>query len=498
VSSKAHLFTCALTLVLVIALFAFRDVPMVDLPQHAAQIAAWLNWHDPLYRTHELELNFRTPYLLAYPVARLFAPVVGVVFALKLVVAASVALHVVSFAHLVRRLGHDPWLSLLGVPTALGYAFYFGFVSFLIAMPVVYLAIAEAVRHAERPTLRSGLIVAGLLSLALLAHGIALGLALLAVVPLLVRGGGRFVERMLPLAAPVVFAAAWILPGTSTARIGDTIFDLRLNRALELAAMLVGIGPADGLATLTGLVVLVLAGCLVGAPSRRWERFLPLGLALVGTLTFPALFRGVGPLGPRFVVLLVPGLLLAFEARKAEPVPRRVPAAQAAMAFVAAAWVFLFVARLPAFNRETEGLHSLVGEMPAGKNIRPIVFERESEAFPGVPALLHLPAFYQVKKGGSQGYSFAMYPLSVVRYRAGVMPRMSGGAEWRPETFDWQREHQNYDYFVVHSSSDRFLSLFGGASDVVLEGRRGNWWAYRRGDTVAKTELSTSPPASTR
>ena len=131
---RPRFVTGVLTLALLVALFAFRDVPMVDLPQHAAQIAAWLNWNDPTYRTHDLELNFRTPYLLAYPVARLFAPLFGVVVALKLVVATSVALHVIAFERLVRKLGHDPWLAVLGVPTALGYAFYFGFVSFLVAV----------------------------------------------------------------------------------------------------------------------------------------------------------------------------------------------------------------------------------------------------------------------------------------------------------------------------------------------------------------------------
>jgi hypothetical protein len=482
------LLTGALTLVLSVALFAFRDVPMVDLPQHAAQLAAWVNWDDPRYRTHELELNFRTPYLLAYPVARLFAPVLGVVGALKLVVAVSMALHVASFAHLVRRLGHDPWLSLLGVPTALGYAFYFGFVSFLVAVPLVYLAIAEALRHAERPTLASGTLVGGLLSLTLLAHGIALGLALLVVTPLLLRGRGRLFERALPLAMPALFAAIWIVPGSSTARIGVTIFKLGPERALELAAMLVGIGSADGWASLIGVALLAATGLLLGRPTRRWERWAPLLLAFIGTMTFPALYRGVGPLSPRFAVLFVPGLLLAFEARRDDPALRRVPSARAVIALVATVWVFVFVARLPSFNRETEGLHALVDEMPPGKNIRPIVFERESTAYPGVPALLHLPAYYQVNKGGTQGYSFAMYPISVIRYRAGVEPRMGGGAEWRPETFDWEREHLRYDYFVVHSSSDRSHTLFRNAEDVVLEGRRGNWWVYRRGNVVASSE----------
>jgi hypothetical protein len=479
--------TVLLTLTLVVALFAFRDLPMVDLPQHAAQIAAWLHWDDPAYHTHELELNFRTPYLVAYPLARLIAPLFGVVGALKLVVALGLVAHVAAFALLVRRLGHDPWLGLLGVPTALGYAFCFGFVSFLVAVPLVVFAIAEALFHTERPTPRTGLVLAGLLSLTLLAHGIAFALAVLAVLPLSFRGGGRFVARVLPLAPPLVFAAAWILPGTSTSRIGDTYWALGIDRIAELPAMLVGIGSADGAALAAGLGLLFGAGSLVGTPSRRAERFVPLVVALAGCLAFPALFRGVGPLSPRFAVLLVPGLLLAFEPRAAEAQRSSARVGRTALAALATGWVIVWLVRLPAYNRETAGVHALVASMPAGLRVRPIVFERESEAYPGVPALLHLPAYYQVTKGGTQGYSFAMYPISVVRYRVGVPPRMGGGAEWRPEGFDWRRESDAYDYFIVHSTSDRTRALFGTAHGVVLDARQGDWWAYRRADAVASS-----------
>ena len=477
--------TALLTASLVVALFAFRDLPMVDLPQHAAQIAAWLHWEDPAYRTHELELNFRTPYLLAYPLARLFAPLFGVVGALKLVIALGLVAHVAAFAHLVRRLGHDPWLSLLGVPTALGYAFCFGFVSFLVAVPLVVLAIAQALRHAERPTPRTGLVLAGLLSLTLLAHGIALALAVVAVAPLLLRGGGRFVARVLPLAPPGIFAGAWLLPGTSTSRIGDTYWSLGLDRIVELPGMLVGIGSADGAAFAAGLSLLFGAASLVGTPSHRPERLVPISLTLAGFLAFPALFRGVGPLSPRFVVLVIPGLLLAFEPRAAEAKRSRARIGRAALAALSTGWVVVWLARLPAYNRETAGVHALIAGMQTGLRIRPIVFERESEAYPGVPALLHLPAYYQVTKGGTQGYSFAMYPISVVRYRVGVPPRMRGGAEWRPENFDWRRERDVYDSFIVHSTSDRTRALFGSTPGVVLDARHGDWWAYGRADAVA-------------
>ncbi|HEX6764285.1 MAG TPA: hypothetical protein VF103_02380, partial [Polyangiaceae bacterium] len=142
--------------------------------------------------------------------------------------------------------------------------------------------------------------------------------------------------------------------------------------------------------------------------------------------------------------------------------------------------VTLLGVRLAAYNREAAAFHALERELPAGLSMRPLVFDRNTRVFPGVPAYLHYSAYYYVEKGGTQGYSFAMYPISVVRYRAGVPPRMVGGAEWSPETFDWQRELASYDYFVVHSATDRSRELFGNAPRVALESRRGDWWAYRK------------------
>ncbi len=136
---------------------------------------------------------------------------------------------------------------------------------------------------------------------------------------------------------------------------------------------------------------------------------------------------------------------------------------------------------MPGFNREASDFHALTARLPRGLSIRPLVFDRASRAFPGIPAHLHVPAYYALEKGGSAGYSFAMYSISVVRLRAGVHAKMAGGAEWAPERFDAEREADEYDYFIVRSAVDRTSSLFAGESPVaVLDQHIGDWWGYRR------------------
>ena len=61
--------------------------PMVDLPQHAAQVVLLLNLDKPGFPFSELfHLNLFTPYLLGYGLIAAFTPVLGIVAACKLII----------------------------------------------------------------------------------------------------------------------------------------------------------------------------------------------------------------------------------------------------------------------------------------------------------------------------------------------------------------------------------------------------------------------------
>jgi hypothetical protein len=485
-----------LPLGLLVAFLAARDLPVVDLPQHAAQIATWVRWdaHVPEV-VGRYELNFRTPYLLAYPLARALSPLVGAVVALKLVVWLAVLGNQLALAGLARRLGHDPWLALFGVVTAMGLCFYFGFISFMLAMPLAVWSLSLALGHARRPSLRSGVLLATSLCLMLTAHGVAFVMGLGSVGILLLRGEGALVKRLAPLTAPILLAVTWFAPGPASQRIGGDAFDLTPRRLLDLPALLVGMGATDHYAFALGLLVLaVTARALRGRLSRSPERVLPLALLLVAYVLFPAMFRGIVLLHTRLPCFLLPLWLLAVEpvAKKPKDTRPRVPVAIAATILV---WATVLGVRLVAYNHEAAEFHALEAKLPTGLAIRPLVFDRNTRVFPGVPAYLHYPAYYYVEKGGTQGYSFAMYPLSVVRLRPEVRATMQGGAEWRPELFR-REEIAEYDYFLVRSERDRGAELFGSAP-VALDVRVGSWWGYKRvSDGPARISASAMPARS--
>ena len=465
----------ALGVLLLAAFFWVPYLPMVDMPQHAAQISIWLHLHDPKWAEFQLfELNLRTPYLGAYALGRALAGVLGVVPALKLVVWLSIVGHWAAFDWLVRSLGHARWLGLLGLPLGMGYGFYFGFISFIGALPFGLSAICLALRHRARPSLASGLWLGAALCATLATHGFALGLTVVMVTPLLLRGEGSLLARGAPLCAPALLILVWLVPGSSARSIGLTIWDPRFWELSQVPGLLLASSGADHAASVLGLMVLGAVLGSLGRPSRELERFLPLLVILLGYCLFPLSFGGFTPLHPRFAAFLVPSLLLAFQPR---PVARS-PYLESFVAVTTGVWFCLFAIRLQRFARETQPISDFVARMPAALKIRPLVFDRGSDAFPGLPAMLHLSAYYVPEKGGYQGYSFAMYPTSVVRYRPEIVPTMDRGAEWHPEWFSLAEE-LGYQCFLVHSASDRSAELFDTELDrLSLVFHEQGWWAY--------------------
>ena len=92
VADASQILPWALAGLLLTAFLGTPYLPMVDVPQHSAQVATWMRLHDPGFREAPLfELNLGTPYLTAYVAARALAGFMGIVSAWKIVVWAAAA-----------------------------------------------------------------------------------------------------------------------------------------------------------------------------------------------------------------------------------------------------------------------------------------------------------------------------------------------------------------------------------------------------------------------
>jgi len=476
----------ALTAVVAGTFAYFAYLPMVDLPQHAAQLSAWIHLDDPNYGfAEQFEINWRTPYLLGYLLARPMVPLLGIVGALKFVVLLAALGTLAVYWWLLRTLKQEEWLCLLALPLTFGFSFYFGFINFLLATPLILATVTLAFEYSRKPSWQVGLLFAVVLGVTFLAHALAFAISTACAFLLTARRIQSFkgaLRDYWPLLAGLGGVLPWLPGFLSSPEISahPEQWNLSWGRLPALPATLFSIGRVDQTATIFGYCALALVALSLGRPAKRWSRYALFAIAVVAYMLFPFELRGVSFLFQRFAALLIPGLiLLADGPRSLLPLwPRRGLAV-----LFSAVWVGVFALRMRDFNAEANGFAEVVEKIPQRMRIRPMIFANQSGVFPGAPLYLHFPAYYQAEKGGYLGYSFARYFTCFVHYRPGVDIGMGEDMEWNPWRFDARREVPKYDYFIARSEYDNSAKSFRHSPrKIELEASGGGWWSYRAVD----------------
>lgn len=471
-----------LSVLTLVPVWLARFPPGVDLPQHAAQLAVALGWGEqPLYR-EVFRFNPLAPHFIGFALTRLLAAVASIPVALKLVLSASLVALPLATRWLLRDQPYNPWWLLLTLPTGLGYAFYWGFVHYLIATPLAVAFVGLALRHTRQPAARGALAVAAASVLLAFTHLIAFAAAwgiaaALAGVALLGRWSPRrALAVLLPLAAAPPVAAVWYLLNRSAAAdagVGN-LYRLGFHRVWELPARLVGMPPTATAAAI-GLAFLLLPLATGGRFSRDPLRLVPLTCALGLYFLVPQDFFGTAFLYPRFAVLVLPFLLLALDAK-----PTGRPALAAALPLVVAGlWLATVDLGFLRYRDQMRDLGALLDRTEPGRRLLYLPLTSADPALPG-PVYLHSGLWYQAVRRGIADFSFAEYFANPFHYAPGREPPLPHNFEWRPGVFRWH-EHggELFDCFLVHFRGDVGDRLLAGApAPPRLELHSGDWWLY--------------------
>lgn len=477
------LFAVALTLS-VVPLWIPQFLPLVDVPQHAAQVASLHElWSSNALFTDVLMVNWFTPYIGGYLVAYAVSLIFPVVTSIKIVVsAAAIGLPIVT-GLLLREVGADERLKWLAIPGSYSFALYWGFLVYLVAVPMALLLIWLTVRFEKKPTLVRSLGIAGFSVLLFYFHVIALGFgALISLTYILaknLRAPFRLVRCSLPYTAPLPLIALWLartLETEPSVEGSPIIFAPLSSRLVTLFAQISGF---DGVAFGVGLVV-VAAFVLLPVVFRyrlssRPERWLLLLVGLIVYLSFPYYMQSTAYLYQRLGVFLIPLWLMAWD----PPQRRSVWLAPVAMAVVGL-WLTVNTNRFVAFAAESRSFDSVLERAEPGHRMAGMLDCNASRSF-GYPVYLHFHAWYQATAGGIADNSFAMTFPSLVRYRDLNAPRVGDELAWRPGEFQWERDGgPSYDYFIVCAGADVSAALFKDhLASVQLVAHERQWWLYR-------------------
>ncbi len=464
-----------------VPIWASGHLPMVDLAQHAAQVALWTHRDDPLFFPPGVyRFHWFTPYLGAYVLARAFAALFGVATALKLTVSVAAAAVPLSAAVLLKVTKGDPWWAVAAAPLAFGVSFYSGFLNFLIAIPVAILLIAAVLRFESDPSPRNGVWIA-LASLGLaFCHALAFAVGVLVAAAAIAGGASDLRTKLrggLFLAIPFPLVAAWAL----TVWLGEAHVRTPIrwtglpSRLYRTPAALVGSPEAA-----IGFAALVLvAGALVllGVRMRSNRAVLAaLGAAGLFYLTAPdAAFHTV-VLPERFPALLAV-LLLTLLRMPESPRARR--AVVGLLLLLALGWTFHLSIRFRGYDREMAGFDRILEKTEPGKVLRLVAFDQMSRAVPGYPLFWNAGAWYQVRKGGFVGFSFSQLFPVLVRYEE--TPSWAEPLWTKRDTFEWREADREVDYFVFRGEHVDPRRLFPpGPNRPRPVAREGDWWLFAK------------------
>ncbi len=482
-------------------------LPLSDLPQHAAQIGLL---HDLLTHaspwTHLVRLNYFTPYLTGYSLGVLLSFLMPVSSALKFVLTVAYLAFVYGCVALRKRFSDDDRLDWLFIPSFFGFAFIWGFYTFLISAPIGLMFMLIAHRYALRPGIGPALAVMFAGIVLFFSHGLVF------VFSCAVGAGFLFVEQLIKQRA----LRAFLLATTPYCVFGvlcvvyavithdrDPLISLHdylpgfgwdiSHRGLFLLYVW-GMRKQDALFLLGGALMFA-APFLLGLRLNRANpsAMVPLVVVIGVWIFMPSYALKIPLLYERFALFLMPAYAMAFCKRPDRTGPERrasmhVPGFarnSAVLSLLAlSCWGFMAVqtVRLHRFIAESAPFETILDLMEPGQRAVNLIFDRDSEAYSAI-TYLQYGSWYQAEKHGFVDYNFAWYLPQPARFRLDQLPAITPGYDWRPDLFDWKTSQGRlYRYFIlrdVHDQGKRVLT--NDECEVRLVRRVGVWSLYERG-----------------
>lgn len=472
-------------------------LPMVDLPQHAGQVALW---RDLILGVSpfagDLWINLFTPYLLGYGLALPFAFVLDPADALRIVLAASF----LAFAAAARRLRADldadarvDWLFLFGF---FGVAWHWGLYTFLVAAPATLWTIRAMLRFDARPGARAGAAVVAIGVALLFCHGLQFLFALAvggavtleralrergarAALAVALRRCGPYVALALAFAlfmvlravtlgpepsSPIDFGAAlWSRPSTALMHVWGTSPDVVFVAATVVAfaaPLRMGLAPARGPGLAMFLVVVAI-------------QLFGVSIAL-----------NTGLLYERFALYLAPFWALALRPAVSARATREAHVALVACALLtvaAHAW------RVAAFAREDRDFDAILAAVNPGERALSLVIDTESDATSSPRAYMHWPVWMQNARGAFVDFNFAVFHPQIVRFRPGHVPAAAPQQGESAQSFDWAAWNaERYDIYVVRGSQAMKEAFFLSRAPQAMAATAtaADWTVYRKAAPV--------------
>lgn len=476
---RFHTYSYVFTLILaVVLIWVAPHPPLTDLPQHAAQVGLL---KDILLGQSQwqalFDINLFTPYLASYALATILALFMPIAAAFQVLLTLGYLAFVGMCIKLRQHFQVDSRLDWLFVLPFFGFAYQWGFVSFLISVPIGLLFILFSDHHAKQPN-RSSAIQLFLVGFLLLeSHGLmflfAFGIGGLLLITQS-KNIRYFMRALTPyLVLALIFATIFFINLHINSALGLNEYTLKSTSqptwwsfpstiAHEFVPRLVQglrysfVSNEDGFrwwVHLPAIFLLIASPWLLGLRIKLTQTAHKLVfIATLGVFVFiPDYILGTAYVYQRFALLIIPSYALLFtlhskdHARDSKWMPKIV---MILLPLISWEILGLNIYNAINFRHESEAIDTVITKLAPNQKALALIFDYYSAANEHSNAYSNYASWYQAEKHGLVDFNFAYFAPMVVRYKPDHLSVIPD--ELNPYDFDWIKHRGgDYRYFFV-------------------------------------------------
>ena len=467
--------------------------PMIDLPQHAGQLALlkqMLSGGSPW--TPLFQINPVTPYLIGFGLTLPLTWLMPVAAAMKLVLSLAYIAFVWVCVLLRRHFGADARLDWLFLCSFFGFAYHWGFFTYLTAAPLGLWFILLADRYAQSATARRGL---GLLAtglVLLVSHGLVFLFSLFMAVVLLVwrnRQPATLLRLAWPHAGVVLGLLAYYVaraPQEATFAMPPTVPSVMWQLGLRHEVLYYAFGLHWTPLFSAAAAAMAVAPWLMGLRIdwKRGPALLPFALLALGLNFVPSFMFETSFVYQRFAIFLFPFYAWIFAAPRIGTATPHWRSTAGIALLMLSCWSVLGLnsARTWNFGKEAADFDQVASRIEPGQRALALIYDTASPASGDRGTYVHYASWYQAEHQGLVDFNFAWVPPQIVRYRVAARPAVAMNFAWGPQKFDWVSHRGDvYRYFIVRRNPAVAQDPFKDAPcPPSMVAQSGSWQVYER------------------
>lgn len=478
----------ALSVVMGFFVIWIPDYPaMIDASQHVAQVSSIKKMIIGDADANGIfHFNWNVPYLLSY-VAMLPFYLFGAAESIKIIVTIIFLIYLDSAKKLRNISGADERLAILVVPAFFGFTYKWGFIPFMLAVPLGMYFFMLGYNYSRRPSLKYEFYIIIFGIFLLYCHGLVYAFSMAAGVFFILSGSQPFVSKI-KFMRPYIFCFFVLILHLASnsffsADAGinhdghEVVWGYDLSRILGFFIYPWGTSSDAPNALLIG-VLFLFAPKLIGC-NFIFGRFIAVIFPLFFMIWFFVPHFGIDTyfLYERFSIFFAPIYLCLWS------FPERMGNYFNVGAYVLhAAVIFLMAEKINDmlnFKVEIDGYKSFIEDIPRGKRILGLIHDRNSAAAKNTELYTNFHSWYQAEGYGISEVSFSGLTFIPVAYKDPGYTSIRPG-DFPANSFSWRDGHgERYDYFLVRGG-ERDYRIKDMPDDISLRliSSKGAWRLY--------------------